>query len=71
MIMQLDALQKNVEESVSQAVNILESVGAGALGALGTSLLVPGVGITLVPGIIVFGSAYYLTKMLTRKWNGR
>lgn len=67
MIMQLDALQRGIEKSVSEAVNILESVGAGTLGALGTSLLVPSLGVYLVPGIVVFGSAYYLTKHLS-KW---
>ena len=64
MIMQIDALQKNVEQSVPQAVNLLESLGAGTVGAIGTGLLVPGLGIALVPGIVVFGSAYYLAKIL-------
>lgn len=69
MIMQIDALEKNVEKSVHDAVNILESIGAGAIGAVGTGLLVPGLGLALVPGIVVFGSAYYLTKVLVGKWN--
>ncbi|MEI6058568.1 MAG: DNA integrity scanning protein DisA nucleotide-binding domain protein [archaeon] len=64
MIMQIDALQKNVEKSVHSAVNIFESVGAGTIGTLGTSLLAPALGISLLPGIIVFGSTYYLGKML-------
>jgi len=68
MIMQIDALQKNVEESVSSAVDVLESVGAGAIGTIGTGLLVPALGITLIPGIVIFGSAYYLGKLLTKKW---
>ena len=71
MLMQLDALQKNVEEGIPQTVNILESLGAGTIGTIGTSLLVPGLGITLLPGVIVFGSAYYLTKIITRKFNSR
>jgi DNA integrity scanning protein DisA with diadenylate cyclase activity len=62
MIMQLDALEKNVEKSVSDAVEILESIGAGTLGAIGTSLLVPTLGIALLPGVVLFGSAYYLGK---------
>ena len=42
------------------------------LGAIGTSLLVPGLGIAMVPGIVIFGSAYYLTKVLARRWgNGK
>lgn len=67
MIMQIDALQKDVEKSVPYAVDLLESVGAGALGTIGTSLLIPTLGITLIPGLIVFGSAYYLGKLLTKK----
>lgn len=67
MIMQIDALEKNVERSISQVVRILESVGAGTLGTLGTSLLVPTLGITLLPGVVIFGSAYYLGKILTEK----
>ena len=64
MIMQIDALQKDVEKSVRKAVSIFESVGAGTIGTLGTSLLVPTLGISLLPGIIVFGSTYYLGKLL-------
>jgi DNA integrity scanning protein DisA with diadenylate cyclase activity len=67
MIMQIDALQKDVEKSVHGAVNILESVGAGTIGTIGTSLLVPTLGVTLLPGIIVFGGVYYLGKVLHDK----
>jgi len=67
MIMQIDALQKNIEKSVPQAVRILESIGAGTLGTLGTGLLVPTLGITLLPGVAVFGSAYYLGKILSER----
>jgi len=65
--MQIDALEKNVEKSVSGAIKMLETIGAGTIGAIGTSLLVPSLGITLLPGIIVFGSAYYLGRLLTKK----
>lgn len=68
MIMQIDALQKNVEKSVPEIVNILESVGAGTIGVIGTSLLAPTLGLALLPGIVVFGSAYYLTKLMKNKW---
>jgi hypothetical protein len=64
LIMQIDALQRNVEKSVHGAVNLLESVGAGTIGAIGSSLLVPTIGIAFLPGILVFGSAYYLGKIL-------
>ena len=71
MLMQIDALQKNIEQSVSGAVKILESVGAGTLGTIGTSLLVPTLGIALLPGIVVFGSAYYLGRYLIEKFGGK
>ena len=67
--MQMDALQKDVEKSVSGAVDILESVGAGTIGTIGTSLLIPSLGIALFPGLVVFGSAYYLGKMLTKHFS--
>jgi DNA integrity scanning protein DisA with diadenylate cyclase activity len=69
MIMQIDALQKNVEDSVSDAVNVLEGVGAGTIGAIGTSILAPTVGLALLPGIVLFGSGYYLIKLLHKKMN--
>ncbi len=68
IVMQLDALEKDVEKSVSSAVDLLESVGAGTLGTVGAGLLVPALGIALLPGIVVFGSAYYLGKLLTKKF---
>src|SRR3989344_700938 len=68
MVMQIDPFQKGVERSVPQAVNVLESLGAGTLGALGTTLLVPGLGIALLPGIVLFGSAYYLTQSLKKRF---
>ncbi len=67
MIMQIDALQKNVEQNVSYAVKILETVGAGAVGTIGTSLLLPTLGIAILPGIILFGSAYYLGKLIKKR----
>lgn len=70
MIMQIDALEKNVEKSVSSAVQFLESIGAGTIGALGTSVIVPGLGIALLPGVVIFGSAYYLGKILINRFNG-
>jgi DNA integrity scanning protein DisA with diadenylate cyclase activity len=67
MIMQIDALQKNVEQNVSYAVETLETVGAGTIGAIGTSLLLPALGIAFLPGVIFFGSAYYIGKVIKKK----
>jgi len=67
MVMQIDALQRNVEQSVPAAVKVLETVGAGTVGAVGAGLLIPGLGLALLPGIIVFGSVYHLAKVLSKK----
>jgi DNA integrity scanning protein DisA with diadenylate cyclase activity len=67
MIMQIDALQKNVEQNVSHAVKVLETVGAGAIGTIGTSLLLPTLGVAFLPGVIFFGSAYLIGKMIKKK----
>jgi len=68
MIMQIDALQKNVEGNVSEAVKILESIGAGTVGTVGASLLFPPLGVAILPGILFFGSAYYIGKLIKKKW---
>jgi len=68
MVMQLDPSKKDIEKSVPIAVNVLESVGAGTIGALGTSLLAPTLGVALLPGIVIFGSAYYLGRSLKRRF---
>ena len=68
MIMQIDSLQRNVERNIPHAVKILETVGAGAVGTIGTSLLFPPLGIAILPGIIFFGSAYYLIKLIKEKF---
>lgn len=67
MVMQIDALQKDVEKSVSGAVKVLESIGAGTIGTIGASLLVPTVGLALLPGVVLFGSVYYLGRFLRKK----
>ncbi|NCN87171.1 hypothetical protein GW932_05025 [archaeon] len=68
LIMQFDALQKNVEKSVPKAIEFLESIGAGTVGAVGTSLLIPAAGIAFLPGIIAFGSVYYIGRILAKKF---
>jgi len=68
LVIQFDALQKDVEKSVSKAIQALESIGAGTVGAIGTSLLLPAAEIAFLPGIILFGSVYYLGKFLSKKF---
>lgn len=67
MIMQIDPKEKNVENSISPATDILETIGAGTLGTIGASILAPSLGITLLPGVVVFGVAHYIGKRLLSK----
>jgi len=66
-VIQIDALQRNVEKDVSKAVEVFETIGAGTVGAVGTSLLFPPLGVAILPGIVFFGSAYYLGKLIKNK----
>ncbi len=68
MVMQIDALQKDVEKSVPRLARFFEAIGAGTLGTIGTSVLAPSLGIALLPGVIVFGSAYYIIKLIHKKY---
>ncbi len=67
IIMQVDSLQRDVEKEIPKAVEVLETIGAGAVGAIGTSILFPPLGVAILPGVIFFGSAYYLGKLIKRK----
>lgn len=62
IIVQVDALQKGVEKQISKANELLESIGIGTLSTLGVTALAPALGITIVPGIILFGTPYYLIR---------
>ena len=58
-VMQIDALQKNIEKQIPAMSKILESVGVGFLGMVGATVLAPSLGIALLPGVVVFGASYY------------
>lgn len=62
LIVQIDALEKDVEKHVSDANKVLESVGVGTLTTIGVATLAPSLGIAVVPGIILFGIPYYLIR---------
>jgi len=64
MVMQIDPEHKDVAKSISPAATILESVGVGTMGTIGVGLLAPTLGITLLPGVVVFGAAHYFGKKL-------
>lgn len=63
LIMQLDALEKGIETKTKEIGNILESVGIGTLSSIGVGILAPTVGITLIPGILIFTTAHYAFKL--------
>ena len=63
-IMQIDALEKNVEKNVSKIPTLLESLGAGLVGTVGAVSLAPTLGIALIPGVLVFGGSYYAIKKI-------
>lgn len=66
-IMQIDALEKNIEKEVPSVSRFLESIGAGFLGTIGAATLLPSLGITIIPGVIIFGGSYYAIKSIIDK----
>ena len=64
LIMQLDPFEKGIEHKTSEVVSVLESIGAGTLSAIGVGILVPTIGITIIPGIIVFSTSHYVFKLV-------
>lgn len=63
-IMQMDALHKDVNKGIASAVSMLETIGAGTIGTIGVATLVPSLGISIIPGVIVFGGSYYMIKRI-------
>jgi hypothetical protein len=67
LIMQIDPTDKEVKNKTKEAVTLMETIGVGTVGAgaistIGATLLLPTLGITLIPGIILFGSSHYILK---------
>lgn len=67
LVMQLDTLEKGIETQTGKAVSLLESIGVGAISTLSAGLMFPVAGVTLLPGILIFGSVHYIIKALTDK----
>ena len=63
-IMQIDALQKNVDKNIPRITTLFESLGAGFLGTIGAVTLAPALGITLIPGVLIFGGSYLAIKKI-------
>ncbi len=64
LVMQIDPLHKNVEKGIPQMVTVLETVGAGFIGTIGAAALAPSLGISLIPGVIIFGASYIALKKI-------
>lgn len=70
IVMQIDTLEKGIEKNVSEMSKILEGVGVGTIGTIGAGILATSAGfagITFIPGVIIFGGAYYLMKKIREK----
>jgi hypothetical protein len=67
MIIQIDSTEKDIEKKSSQLFNMWENIGVGTAGTLATAVIAPTAGLSLIPGIIIFGSAYQLIKFLKQK----
>jgi len=67
LVMQIDTLEKGIEQETGKAVNLLESVGIGALSTLGAGLLFPAVAVAILPGILIFGSTHFIIKSIFKK----
>ncbi len=70
-IMQLDALEKSIDKNLSKVGIFLESIGVGFLGTIGVVTLLPALGVTIIPGVIIFGSSYYAIKSLIEELGKR
>jgi hypothetical protein len=64
LIMQIDALEKNIETKTKEVVSILESIGAGTLGVVGVGIFAPAIGLSIIPGILIFGTSHYVFKFV-------
>lgn len=67
-IMQIDALQKDVEKNVHKISTLLEGLGAGFLGTIGAVTLAPALGIAFIPGVLIFGGSYIAIKKIIEKF---
>ncbi|MCK9430210.1 MAG: DNA integrity scanning protein DisA nucleotide-binding domain protein [Candidatus Omnitrophica bacterium] len=71
LILQIDSLEKGIEKKVSEISKLFESMGFGTLGFLGASVLVPTLGIALIPGVIVFGGVHYIINQIKNFERGK
>jgi DNA integrity scanning protein DisA with diadenylate cyclase activity len=67
-IMKIDALEKGIEKEAKGIVTMLETIGAGFVGTVGVVTLAPTLGLTLIPGVVIFGGSYYAIKRMLEKF---
>jgi len=66
-IMQIDALEKGIEKEIPKITTFLETIGAGFVGTIGVATLAPTLGVTLLPGVLIFGGSYFAIKTIIKK----
>jgi len=71
VVIQVDTTEKNVKHNISEISQILESAGFGTISSVGvtaaaTAGLIP-FGISILPGILLFGVPYYVIKKIRQK----
>lgn len=68
-IMQIDSHEKGIETKTKEIVSVLESIGAGTLGAVGVGIFAPAIGLSIIPGILIFGTSHYVFKFVGQLLN--
>jgi len=69
LIMQIDALEKGIEKKVPEINQFLESIGFGTIGSLSATAITTTagiVGISFIPGVLIFGGLYALIKNIPK-----
>ena len=67
LILELDPFSKStIKEKTDYSTKILEMAGAGILGTMGTTILMPSLGLSLIPGLIVWGVSYAILKKIIK-----
>ncbi|MEM3405494.1 MAG: DNA integrity scanning protein DisA nucleotide-binding domain protein [Candidatus Pacearchaeota archaeon] len=67
IILQFDTLEKNIQKNVNETFKLLESLGFGTLSSVSISTLIPGLGVSIFPGIILFAAPYYIFRKIQEK----
>lgn len=71
MIMQIDALEKNVERVIPEITKIINDIGIGTIASIGASIIIPSLAIAFIPGVLVFGSTSWALRKIRDMEKGR